>query len=104
MAPAAITITETQCEAILNLKNSPYDSIIQDGNDQNNNDKSKALVKAALEERVSNIDTNVCEPGEEDAFYVADLGQVYRQHMRWKQSLPRVKPHYGKLDHVLSKS
>jgi ornithine decarboxylase len=34
--------------------------------------------------------------GEEDAFFVADLGEVYRQHLRWKKNLGRVKPHYGK--------
>jgi hypothetical protein len=27
---------------------------------------------------------------------VADLGEVYRQHLRWKRNLPRVKPFYGK--------
>jgi ornithine decarboxylase len=26
---------------------------------------------------------------------VADLGEVYRQHLRWKLNLPRVKPFYG---------
>jgi ornithine decarboxylase len=26
---------------------------------------------------------------------VADLGDVYRQHLRWKLNLPRVKPFYG---------
>lgn len=98
MSPAAITIVETQPETIfLNQNNSFYKSVIKDGDDDchGNEKKSKALIKAALEERVNNIDTSICEPGEEDAFYVADLGQVYRQHMRWKQSLPRVKPHYA---------
>jgi hypothetical protein len=27
---------------------------------------------------------------------VADLGEVYRQHLRWKRNLPRIKPFYGK--------
>jgi ornithine decarboxylase len=26
---------------------------------------------------------------------VADLGEVYRQHLRWKLNLPRVRPFYG---------
>ncbi|KAI1290657.1 Mitochondrial 2-oxoadipate and 2-oxoglutarate transporter, partial [Mortierella claussenii] len=30
----------------------------------------------------------------ENAFYVADLGEVYRQHMRWKTLLPRIEPFY----------
>ncbi|BFZ55689.1 Ornithine decarboxylase [Savitreella phatthalungensis] len=34
---------------------------------------------------------------EEDAsaFFVADLGEVYRQHQRWYRGLPRVIPHYA---------
>ena len=54
------------------------------------------MVKHALLQRVDNIDTDICEPGEEDAFFVADVGEVYRQHLRWKMNLKRVKPHYGK--------
>lgn len=97
MAPSAVTIVEQQYETItLNQGYSPAKAVNYDANDQHNHEiKSKTLVKDALKARVQGIDTNVCEPGEEDAFYVADLGKVYRQHMRWKQSLPRVKPHYG---------
>jgi ornithine decarboxylase len=57
---------------------------------------SKKLIGEALKERVESIDHDVCEPGEEDTFFVADLGEVYRQHMRWKKNLPRVKPFYGR--------
>ena len=57
---------------------------------------SKDLIFDLLKERVSKIDVNTCLPGEEDAFYVADLGQVYRQHLRWKMNLGRVKPFFGK--------
>jgi hypothetical protein len=56
----------------------------------------KKLIGKALKERVESIDQDVCEAGEEDTFFVADLGEVYRQHMRWKKNLPRVKPFYGK--------
>jgi hypothetical protein len=48
-----------------------------------------------LKEHIARIDADTCEPGEEDAFYVADLGEVYRQHLRWKMNLGRVKPFYG---------
>lgn len=44
------------------------------------------------------IDTDICEAGEDDAFFVADMGEVYRQHLRWKLRLKRVKPHYGMSD------
>ena len=53
------------------------------------------LIGDALRERVESIDHDTCEAGEEDTFFVADLGEVYRQHMRWKKNLARVKPFYG---------
>jgi len=56
---------------------------------------SKALIQKVLKEQVARINTDTCEPGEEDAFYVADLGEVYRQHLRWKMNLSRVKPFYA---------
>lgn len=31
----------------------------------------------------------------EKAFFVADLGQVYRQHQRWLQCMPNIEPFYG---------
>jgi len=36
-------------------------------------------------------------PDAEKAFFVADLSQVYQQHLRWKACLPEVIPFYGKL-------
>ena len=56
---------------------------------------STDLVLDLLKQRIAAIDTDTCGPGEEDAFYVADLGEVYRQHLRWKMNLGRVKPFYG---------
>lgn len=56
---------------------------------------AKRLIGEALHRRVVSIDHEVCEPGDEDTFYVADLGEVYRQHLRWKKNLTRVKPFYG---------
>ncbi|CAG8980572.1 hypothetical protein HYALB_00002570 [Hymenoscyphus albidus] len=55
----------------------------------------KQLIGNALKERVNTIDHESCEAGDEDTFFVADLGEVYRQHMRWKKNLPRVKPFYA---------
>ncbi|EAQ90659.1 hypothetical protein CHGG_02594 [Chaetomium globosum CBS 148.51] len=56
---------------------------------------AKQLIGDALRERVENVDHEFCEPGEEDTFFVADLGEVYRQHLRWKLNLPRVRPFYA---------
>jgi hypothetical protein len=30
---------------------------------------------------------------------VADMGEIYRQHLRWKMNLGRVKPFYGRSRH-----
>lgn len=56
---------------------------------------AKDMVQEALNTKIAQIDVDTCQPGEEDAFYVADLGVVYRQHLRWKLNLNRVKPFYG---------
>lgn len=63
----------------------------------NGSEAGKVLTKDVLKQRVENIDTDACEAGQEDAFFVADMGEVYRQHLRWKLKLKRVKPHYGML-------
>lgn len=57
---------------------------------------AKTLIGNALQERIDSIDYDSCEPGGEDAFFVGDLGEIYRQHMRWKRNLPRVEPFYGR--------
>ncbi|KAK7408574.1 Ornithine decarboxylase [Neonectria punicea] len=55
----------------------------------------KQLIGDALHQRVEAIDHELCDPGEEDTFFVADLGEVYRQHLRWKKNLPRIRPFYA---------
>ncbi|THC93079.1 hypothetical protein EYZ11_007445 [Aspergillus tanneri] len=56
---------------------------------------AKALVLDVLKKRAAEVDVDRCGPGDEDAFYVADMGEVYRQHLRWKMNLGRVKPFYA---------
>lgn len=62
---------------------------------RNGTEVGRLLAKNTLKQRVESIDTDACEAGQEDAFFVADMGEVYRQHLRWKMKLKRVKPHYG---------
>lgn len=57
---------------------------------------AKDLVMDVLKKRATEVNTDGCGAGEEDPFYVADMGEVYRQHMRWKMNLSRVKPFFGK--------
>lgn len=56
---------------------------------------SKAAINDVLQSQIAQVDPNSCKPGDENAFYVADLGEIYRQHMRWKMKLGRVRPFYG---------
>ena len=57
----------------------------------------KDMILSTMTERVDNIDTATCDLDGASAFYVFDLGEVYRQQQQWKLKLPKVKPHYGKL-------
>ncbi|KAL4913442.1 pyridoxal-dependent decarboxylase [Aspergillus aurantiobrunneus] len=56
---------------------------------------AKDLVLNVLKKRAAEVETDGCAPGEEDAFYVADMGEVYRQHLRWKLNLSRVRPFFA---------
>lgn len=97
MAPAATTTTTTQYEPLI-LSSDTLDlkqSVLDNHQVHNGARAAEELVKETLRQRVEKIDTDVCDAGDEDAFFVADVGHVYRQHMRWKKNLKRVKPHYG---------
>lgn len=57
----------------------------------------KKMVFDIMSSRVAAIKaTNFDRLGRDDAFILADMGDVYRKHMAWKSHLGRVKPHYGK--------
>ncbi|MCJ1276719.1 hypothetical protein MMC21_004526 [Puttea exsequens] len=64
-------------------------------NSNHGEELGRHLTRDVLNARIKNVDTDNCAAGEEDAFFVADLGEVYRQHLRWKMNLKRVKPHYA---------
>src|SRR6266498_2527991 len=93
MAPAANDENEQyQRLNCITEENAVHDGDFQDGNIAAD---GQSLVMNTLKKRIEEIDVDACDPGDEDAFYVADMGEVYRQHIRWKMSLSRVKPHYG---------
>lgn len=52
-------------------------------------------VSQLLFQRVYNIDHQVCEPGEEDPFFVCDLSEIKRLYANWQFRLPRVHPFYA---------
>lgn len=92
MAPSAITPTEEY-----KFTYQDYKSVEPTLGTPDNNGAalSKQLKGEALKSRVEAVDPDTCDVGDEDAFFVADLGEVYRQHLRWKKNLGRVKPHYA---------
>ena len=90
MAPSAIENIPIECKTL----NQENDWIVTNG--RGGAEYGKILVQNVLKDRIASIDPATCEPGEEDAFFVADMGEIYRQHLRWKMNLKRVKPHYGK--------
>ena len=92
MATSTITNITEEYASINNLKRDSFVDHIQFRDGMKD---GKALIHDTLKRRVDEIDTDGCRPGEEDAFFVADMGEVYRQHLRWKLNLKRVKPHYG---------
>jgi len=96
MAPSATTTT-TQYEPLILSRGTrdPKQSALAIGKCYDGAKVGKELVRETFRQRVESVDTDVCFAGDEDAFFVADMGHVYRQHMRWKTNLKRVKPHYG---------
>ena len=74
-----------------------YTPIVSHGGDDLSQSRlaAKDLVHDVLRRRAHEVNVDHCGPGEEDAFYVADMGEVYRQHLRWKMNLGRVRPFYG---------
>ncbi|CAG8565491.1 9828_t:CDS:2 [Ambispora gerdemannii] len=49
----------------------------------------------ALNNNSISISEDLNDAEVENAFFVADLGEILRQHLRWKATLPRVEPHYA---------
>lgn len=97
MAPLATTTLERYENQSL-AQHTKLDSIqtIGSGTSSENSTRlSKELVARALNDHINKVDADTCEAGAEDTFFVADVGEVYRQHLRWKRNLGRVKPHYG---------
>ena len=91
MAPSATTITQQYASTDRNEKSLRVHGTTLD----NGKEHGRILTKDVLKARVEAIDTDTCAAGDEDAFFVSDMGEVYRQHLRWKMNLKRVKPHYG---------
>lgn len=91
MAPSAIYLHEEKSDLSTEQPITSIQPTITAADDNGSN----TLIEQALRTRISAIDADTCDAGGEDAFFVADLGDIHRQHQRWKLNLPRVEPHYG---------
>ena len=56
---------------------------------------AQRLVLQAIQNRNARQCDDPCQIGEDDPFFIADLGHVYRMHRTWKEKLPQVQPFYG---------
>lgn len=56
---------------------------------------SRKLISNSLNSHISSLNYELCEPGEENSFFVCDLGEVMRLYSNWILKLPRVKPFYA---------
>jgi ornithine decarboxylase len=54
------------------------------------------LIDLTLHNKLSSLNRSGQSITNEEPFFVADLGQVVRQHRRWKSALPHVHPFHGK--------
>ena len=52
------------------------------------------LVDLAIESHIARIVKRSLVGGDE-SFFIADLGQIIRQHRRWTQNMPGIRPYYG---------
>jgi ornithine decarboxylase len=59
------------------------------------NHASTELISNAMKCHISDIDHEDCDAGEEDSFFVCDLGEVITSFNLWKQMLPQITPHYA---------
>ncbi|KAI8388374.1 pyridoxal-dependent decarboxylase [Radiomyces spectabilis] len=52
-------------------------------------------VRDIIKQKLDAITASKWETDQENAFFVGDLGEVYRQHLRWQALLPRIQPFFA---------
>lgn len=53
------------------------------------------LATFVIQARLAMLNPDSGRVEDDEPFFVADLGQVHRQHQRWTHHLPTVQPFYG---------
>ncbi|QLQ80850.1 hypothetical protein HG537_0E02050 [Torulaspora globosa] len=49
----------------------------------------------ALKKRIEAINEETCEPGDENSFFVCDIGEIDRLYRNWERELPGIQPFYA---------
>ncbi|KAI9313037.1 ornithine decarboxylase [Dichotomocladium elegans] len=52
-------------------------------------------IAEAIQYQLDSRSSSKWDSDQENAFFVGDLGEVYRQHLRWKALLPRIEPFFA---------
>ena len=99
MAPLSSTITENYAAISLS-----HDAERSKNKSEEGREMSWNLAKDIMDARVNNINRATCSSRDTLPFMVADMGEVYRQHQRWKVNLPRVKPYYGEIPSIYAEN
>lgn len=59
------------------------------------------LVALAIDSHIARI-VKRSVVGGDGSFFIADLGQILRQHHRWTQYMPGIRPYYGIAPHSIT--
>ncbi|KAI7899480.1 ornithine decarboxylase [Cokeromyces recurvatus] len=52
-------------------------------------------IPEIIQNKLQSISNQKYDYEQENAFFVGDLGEVFRQHLRWKALLPRIEPFFA---------
>ncbi|QLG71632.1 hypothetical protein HG535_0B06780 [Zygotorulaspora mrakii] len=64
-------------------------------NNDASHEQAHKLIFESLKRRIEAINGETCEPGDENSFFICDIGEVERLHRNWCEQLPRVQPFYA---------
>ena len=53
------------------------------------------VISQQMVSHITRINAETCLPGEENSFFVGDLGEIDNLHKNWTKQLPRVQPFYA---------
>ncbi|BFZ62704.1 Ornithine decarboxylase [Saitoella coloradoensis] len=99
MSPsAAVAMSPAVIETTNHLASSPNLAapiVLPQSHKQRVSNPGRAFVRNALLSHLAAMDVDAGVSDSENGFFVADVGEVYRQHLRWKRNLPRVEPFYA---------